>query len=291
MWPSLVGRLTHLVLALGLVLASSSPARAAASDEPDEQVTLAGLNVAVWKPSSGTGPFPLVLFSHGLWGCKTQSNYLMRALAERGMLVAAPDHKDVSLACPKALVPSSLAFDLVIRLYWNPNLRKDRRDDIRELRTALGTSTTYGRLIDPNRTALVGHSLGGYTVLGLAGGWPGWKMNGVTAVVALASYARPLLAKGQLETVSTPVMIQGGKKDDYAPSSWQELVYDTVEAPGCEVIYDEAEHFAWTALDRVGSYHDHTARSVGNFLEAAFEGRVATVADVPPSNLASIECR
>ena len=32
-----------------------------AADEPDERIDIAGLKVALWKPPSGAGPFPLVL--------------------------------------------------------------------------------------------------------------------------------------------------------------------------------------------------------------------------------------
>jgi len=260
-------------------------------NDPDEQIDIAGLRVAVWKPSSGSGRFPLVLFSHGLFGCKTQSNYLLRALANRGMLVAAPDHKDMSPICPQGLSPTSLPLDLISPLHWNPALRKDRRDDIRALRTALEASAVYGPSIDPNRAALVGHSLGGYTALGLAGAWPSWRMDRLTAVVALASYARPLLIKGELDEISVPVMVQGGDRDRIAPAEWQELVYDKVEAPGCKVIYEGARHFAWTALDTIGDYHHATAAAAAGFLAAAFAGRIPTTADLPSSSSAPTECK
>src|SRR5579872_3176388 len=59
-------------------------------------VTIAGRDVAVWKPE-GAAPasgYPLILFSHGYTGCNTQSVFLMRALAHAGYLVLAPNHKD-----------------------------------------------------------------------------------------------------------------------------------------------------------------------------------------------------
>jgi predicted dienelactone hydrolase len=80
--------------ALSSILATRHMARAEAPNAPDRMVQVSGLDVAVWLPSSGSGPHPFVLFSHGFGGCKTQSSYLMRALAQRGILVAAPDHKD-----------------------------------------------------------------------------------------------------------------------------------------------------------------------------------------------------
>ena len=53
--------------------------------------TLAGLSVAWWLPDKTAYPAPLVIFSHGLYGCKTQSTFLMEALADNGYIVIAPD--------------------------------------------------------------------------------------------------------------------------------------------------------------------------------------------------------
>lgn len=275
------------------LLAVAAPASAAAADTPDEQVEMAGLEVAVWKPASGAGPFPLVLFSHGLFGCKTQSNYLMRALAERGMLVAAPDHEDASPACPRLSADASFPADLANPGSWNDGLRASRGKNLRDLRAALEADGRLGAMIDPDRAALVGHSLGGYTVLGLAGGWPAWStgMGKVTAVVALASFARPLLRNGELDAIPVPVMVQGGLLDGVAPALEQAAVYAAIEAHGCKVLYTGADHFAWTALDLFGLHHEPTARTVAGFLAAAFAGRVPTKADVPPSISAAVECK
>lgn len=38
---------------------------------------------------------------------------------------------------------------------------------------------------------LAGHSLGGYTVLGVGGGWPSWRLSGLKAILAMAPYALP----------------------------------------------------------------------------------------------------
>ena len=59
-------------------------------------ITVAGRDVAVWRPL-GTAPAignPLILFSHGFGGCNTQSVFLMQALAKAGYLVLAPNHRD-----------------------------------------------------------------------------------------------------------------------------------------------------------------------------------------------------
>src|SRR5437868_5359285 len=68
-------------------------AQAISKIAPDRQTTLAGVDVAVWKPQASCRR-PLVIFSHGYHGSNLQSKFLMRALADDGYLVVAPNHKD-----------------------------------------------------------------------------------------------------------------------------------------------------------------------------------------------------
>lgn len=80
--------------------------------------TIAGLRVALWYATLATpasyayssrffgrvakdappacGPLPLVVFSHGLGGCGTQSLFFTEELARHGYVVAAPDHDDAT---------------------------------------------------------------------------------------------------------------------------------------------------------------------------------------------------
>ena len=179
-----------LVTGLSVMLASLA-AGAQTADAPDKIEKIAGLQVALWLPSAAPSASPLVLFSHGFDGCKTQSSYLMRALSNRGFLVAAPDHKDN--LCAEKLDLQKIIADLP-RL--SDSVLSDRRDDLLALRKGLLAHPTLASSIDPRRIALVGHSLGGYTVLALAGARPGWKMNGITGVIALAPYTEPFRVNG-----------------------------------------------------------------------------------------------
>jgi pimeloyl-ACP methyl ester carboxylesterase len=77
----------------------------------------------------------------------------------------------------------------------------------------LRDSTRFSSRVDLDRLGLLGHSLGGYTVVGLAGGWASWKLPGVKAVLALSPYTDPFLVHRTLSGVSTPIMYQGGTLD------------------------------------------------------------------------------
>jgi predicted dienelactone hydrolase len=257
---------------------TANKAQTGAVIEP-EVVNLAGLDVAVWQPTGSPGPYPLVLFSHGAGGCKSQSTYLMDALAQDGMLVAAPDHSDKSDNCPARLPePHDLPSDLLDDSKWDASFHDDRGDDLRRLRAALETDPAYSGLIDTTRVALVGHSLGGYTVLALAGVWPSWKMDGITAVVALAPYSQPFVRGGEPSEIEVPVLFQVGSEDPMTPEQVTRPIFAATAAPACIIIYPDADHFDWTDLQP--DFHDATAAAVTAFLDEVFAGRPATEADL-----------
>ena len=216
---------------------------------PDETVRLGGVEVAVWHPAAATtGPAPLVIFSHGFNGCSTQSSFLMRALAADGCLVLAPSHRDAARGgAPAATGKPERPFRDAAT--WDDRTHADRAEDIQAVVAGLRGDTAWAARADLCRVVLAGYSLGGYTVLGLAGGWPAWQLDGVgiKAVLALAPYCEPFVSKGTLAHLSVPVMYQGGTRDHLTP---------TVKRPGGAyastggktvlVELAKAGHLAWT---------------------------------------------
>jgi pimeloyl-ACP methyl ester carboxylesterase len=203
---------------------------------------IAGLDVAVWQPL-GSGPFPLVVFSHGFHGRNTQSEFLMSAMAKAGYLVVAPNHRDaaggavqVSFRQPKN---------------WSEATYRDRGEDITKLLSALQRDSNFNTRIDWSKVALAGHSLGGYTVLGLAGAWPTWKLPGVKAVIAMSPYCQPYLAGGNLSSLGIPVMYQGGTRDfGITPSVKKESgAFATTGSPAYFVEFDKIGHLGWTTFN------------------------------------------
>jgi predicted dienelactone hydrolase len=205
---------------------------------------LAGLDVAIWSPPQ-SNKAPLVVFSHGFHGTNTQSIYLMKALALAGYFVAAPNHRDAGYLS-SGFCRAQMNFNKADK--WSDQVYADRREDILKMLEAIAKDERWKEKIDWTRVALCGHSLGGYTALGMGGAWPSWKLPDVKAVLALSPYCLPFTAHRTLSSMTVPVMYQGGTRD---PQITPTVVgpngaFSQSASPAYFVEFNRAGHQAWT---------------------------------------------
>ena len=99
--------------------------------------------------------FPLILISHGTGGGRMTLEWLADKLVENGFIVAATDHYGNTY-------DHKIGEDFVEP--WRRPL------DISFALTSLLNDTTFGKHIDESRIGAAGFSIGGYTVIALAGG-------------------------------------------------------------------------------------------------------------------------
>lgn len=219
--------------------------------------------VEIWLPpefQSTERKWPLIVFSHGFGGCSKQSEFLTSYLADNGYIVIAPDHNDAncrgrqdgrlsSFRSPEKSWPEK---SFRRPETWDDKTEADRRDDMLFAVSSMLDDRQYKNYIDTDHMGLIGHSLGGYTVLGMAGAWPSWKDKRFKAVLALSPYMPPYLINGRLKGVNVPVMYQGGTKDtDITPLIARHGgAYDQTAKPKYFLEFEGANHFAWTELDR-----------------------------------------
>jgi predicted dienelactone hydrolase len=212
-----------------------------------KQTKIAGLDIAIWQPSES--PAPLIIFSHGFGGKNTQSIFIMQALADAGYLVMAPNHKDSFVNGTHNKHPDASFRDAS---QWSDNTYRDRHDDIVRLIAALKENSTWNKEIDWSKVALCGHSLGGYTVLGLGGAWNSWKQPGIKAILALSPYCEPFVFKGDLANIGIPVMYQGGTRDLGITPTIKNLrgALSKTSSPAYFVEFDKVSHFGWTNFNK-----------------------------------------
>ncbi len=123
---------------------------------PDRPLFNAGV-VAEDAPLIATPErFPLILLSHGTGGSAIQLAWLGTYLAARGYLVAAVNHHGNTAAEGK---PTPQGF----LLWW------ERPQDVSQVLNGLLGDPTFGPRVDRQRIGAAGFSLGGYTVISLAG--------------------------------------------------------------------------------------------------------------------------
>ncbi len=247
-----------------------------ASAVEERTVQMAGRKVTVWSSPTGSTR-PVVIFSHGFHGCSTQSRFLMEALAEGGYLVFASNHADATCDGGSSSWKDRPESPFRDPAAWTDASFRDRADDVRNLVAAIRADPRFRGRADLTRIALAGHSLGGYTVLGLAGGWPSWQMPGIKAVLALSPYDQPFVARGTLGSLDTPVMYQGGTLDLGITISVERDGYDESPPPKYFLKLDGAGHLAWTNVGRTAPRANIVAYSLA-FLDYYVRGAPAATA-------------
>jgi len=151
----------------------------AKADPGFRQVTSSALNIAVWYPTASQGvtesvgenpafvgvtvirdapplpgQHPLLVISHGYNGNWRNLSWIAAAMAAKGYIVAAPDH------------PGTTTFNqdpVAAKKLW-----RRPQDMTQVIDFVIKTPELFGKT-DPERIAALGHSLGGWTVMSLAG--------------------------------------------------------------------------------------------------------------------------
>ena len=190
---------------------------------------------------------PLVAISHGMGGSPLVYRTLAAHLAGAGFVVALPEH------------PGDNAGDH--RLSGTAVNLENRPRHLRLAIDGLFADAVLGRRLRPGEARLIGHSLGGYTVLALAGGRPtcfaAEAEDGrphaipvtpdprVKALVLLAPATVWFMAPGALAGVTAPILMLTGEKDVFTPPLHAAIVEAGVAGPVDHRVVAGAGHFAF----------------------------------------------
>jgi predicted dienelactone hydrolase len=150
------GARTHaLITTIWYPAAESSIEKPQTIGAPGSPLFLAGNAAPDAKLAASRSRFPLVLLSHGTGGASMQLAWLGEYLASRGFIAAAVNHPGNN-----ALEPYTIQG---FTLWWL------RARDLSVVLDHMLTDSTFGPRIDPSRVGAAGFSLGGYTMIEIAG--------------------------------------------------------------------------------------------------------------------------
>ena len=225
-------------------------------ENPGPPVAYSVPGLAVRNARAQAGRYPLVIVSHGRSNTTAALSWLTENLASKGYVVAAIRHGDL----PRT--EAAEGAEILLR----------RPLDLAFVARSLQESLAHEGLVDPARTALIGYSMGGYSVLTGAGavldplGGPAkWVPGGlllpyaqggslqaslhipnVKAVVAIAPWGSSVGAWGNtgLAAITAPLLLIAGDRDH------------TVDYPsGARAVLDAAVHARRYLLTYKGAGH------------------------------------
>ncbi len=218
------------------------------------------------EPDASGAPYPLVVLSHGYPGSRLMMTYLAENLASKGYVVAAVGHTESTFENVQGFASTLL------------NRSLDQIFTIDEMERLNAGDDFLSGLVDPNNTAIIGYSMGGYGALNVAGAGytegmvasgfvPGGALSvrqagnieadpRVKAVVAFAPWGGPaaLEAIGQpgasfwdpegLAGLTVPTLFIVGSEDDVAgyEGGVKYLFENAVNAERYMLVYENARH-------------------------------------------------
>jgi len=211
------------------------------------------LETAIWYPTSATGPvaatqgsffelpsvvpdapladgrrtYPLIVISHGTGGCAPGMLWLGHYLAARGYIVVAANHHGNTCGEAK-LDPRGFL------LWW------ERPKDLTAILDHLLADPVWGPRIDRQRIGAAGFSLGGYTMIEIAGG----RIDRARYAQFCASPARDFTCGAQPEFPDAPQLFQRLEPTDPVVQEALKHSGDSYRDPRIRAVFAIAPVFA-----------------------------------------------
>ena len=227
--------------------------------------------VKIYYPKSGDGPFPVILFSHGLGGTRDTYEYLGRHWASHGYVCVHLQHIGSDAAVWQDTSPGE-------RMASMRDAAKDPRNAIErpkdvtfaidQIDTLNKSDPTFKGRLDSNHLGIAGHSFGAYTVLASAGqvfiGPRGNEMSlpdpRITAAIAMSAPAQKradeLLDKSYAK-IKIPILHMTGTLDTspIMPTTTAEdrrIPYDHIRASNQYlIVFKDGDHMIFSGRGRM----------------------------------------
>jgi len=131
---------------------------AGSPDRPIIPFTFLGRSSRNTNPSLADGPYPLIIVSHGYTGSRLLLTYLTENLASKGYVVVAIDHTESTFRDAAGFNSTLLNRSLDVLFVLNEIAQLGKQEN-----------SFLAGLVNPDLTALIGYSMGGYGVINVSG--------------------------------------------------------------------------------------------------------------------------
>ncbi len=245
---------------------------------------IGGVEVEIRR--AGNGAYPLVVFSHGMGGCPGNTDTIQGALADAGYVVVAPKHRDCLSGSTTPDDPWGEP------LSWTDQSNSDRRDDIHAVLDAL-PSSSYAQYIEGfSNIGCMGHSMGGYTCMGVAGAWNSWTRSEIGPVAALSPWHKPFTEQNRVgDMTNSQTLYQGGTRDAAITPPMMEAggTYAQTSPSKYGQVFDKAGHSAWTEGWLNSRFHNEMAYYIVSFFDAYLKNGSVSTLEVKKSRVSDMD--
>jgi predicted dienelactone hydrolase len=188
--------------------------------------------------------YPLVVFSHGKGGIRTQSNYYTAHLASHGYVVVAPDHTGDTLVELLREVKGTGE----IQQSSTVEALANRPDDIVAILDLVKdvVSDDIAALINEDLVGVTGHSFGALTSFIVAS--RDFRIDAVVGQAPTSAELINLQAGTPMEQLQIPSLVQSSTLDNTLPESGAQHLYEAIAGAKGWLSLARGGHFTYSDL-------------------------------------------
>lgn len=248
--------------------------------------------VKIYSPEKGAGPFPVIIFSHGLGGTREGYEYLGRRWASHGYVVAHIQHEGSDDHVWRGQERPGVALHQAAGDLRNAIARPlDAKFALDQLTALNQQPGPFRNRLDLKAAGISGHSFGGWTTLAVAGQvFPTGTFADPRFKAAVAMSAPPELKRDpetSYGTIRIPILHMTGTLDDSPVSdtkaAQRRLPFDHIHlADQYLVIFNGGDHMVFTgerfggdSSDKDPLFHDLILQSTTAFWDAYLKNDAA----------------